>query len=109
MGKNTYICGMRVITKKRLNIFTEEYPDSKASLKFWYDIISENSFFSAQEVIQHFRTADYAGNDRIVFNIAHNKYRLIAKFKFHQRAQRVYIRFIGTHNEYDKIDDIENI
>lgn len=100
---------MRVITKKRLNDFIEEYPDAKTSLKFWYDTINENSYFSIQEVIQQFRTADYVGNGRIVFNIAHNKYRLIAKFKLHPKAQRVYIRFIGTHSEYDKIIDIENI
>ena len=100
---------MRIITKKRLNLFVEEHPDAKTALKFWYDTITENSFHTAQEVIQKFRTADYVGNDRIIFNIAHNKYRLIGKFKFHPRAQRVYIRFIGTHSEYDKIVDIENI
>ena len=100
---------MRVITKKRLNDFIEKYPDAKTSLKFWYDTVSENSYFTIQEVIQQFRTADFVGNERIIFNIAHNKYRLIAKFRFHPRAQRVYIRFIGTHSEYDKITDIENI
>jgi mRNA interferase HigB len=60
-------------------------------------------------VIQTFSTADYVGNERLVFNIARNKYRLIAKFRFHPRAQRIYIRFIGTHAEYDRIEDIENI
>lgn len=62
-----------------------------------------------QDVIQLFNTADYVGNERLVFNIAHNKYRLIAKFRFQMRAQRVYIRFIGTHAEYDKIKDIEHV
>ena len=100
---------MRVITKKRLSDFIEQYPDAKTSLKFWHDTVSENSYFTIQEVIQQFRTADYVGSERIVFNIAYNKYRLIAKFRFHVRAQRVYIRFIGTHSEYDKITDIENI
>lgn len=100
---------MRVITKKRLSDFIEQYPDAKTSLKFWYNTVSENSYFTIQEVLQQFRTADYVGNERFVFNIAHNKYRLIAKFRFHPRAQRVYIRFIGTHSEYDKITNIENI
>lgn len=71
--------------------------------------MTDNNFLTVQEVIQLFNTADYVGNDRIVFNIARNKYRLIAKFKFHARAQVVYIRFIGTHAEYDKITTIENI
>lgn len=100
---------MRIITKKRLNDFIKEYPDAKAALKFWYDTVIENSFYASQEVIQIFNTADYVGNDRIVFNIARNKYRLIAKFKFNPRAQVVYIRFIGTHKEYDEISDIANI
>lgn len=100
---------MRIITKKRLEDFGKEYPDAKASLKFWHDVISANNFYTAQEVIALFNTADYVGNDRLVFNIARNKYRLIAKFRFHPRAQRVYIRFIGTHAEYDNIEEIENI
>jgi mRNA interferase HigB len=109
LGKMFYICTMRVITKKRLNDFTKQYPDARASLKFWYDTVTENSFYAAQEVIQLFNTADYVGNERIVFNIARNKYRLIAKFKFHPRAQIVYVRFLGTHTEYDKITDITNV
>lgn len=100
---------MRVVTKKRINDFIKKYPDARASLTFWYDTVTENDFFTAQEVIEVFNTADYVGNDRIVFNIARNKYRLIAKFKFHARAQVIYIRFTGTHAEYDKITDIENI
>ena len=100
---------MRAITKKRLDDFVELYPDAKPSLKFWYDVIKSNNFYTTQEVIAVFKGADYVGNDRIVFNIARNKYRLIAKFKFHPRVQIVYIRFIGTHAEYDKIKDIQNI
>jgi mRNA interferase HigB len=100
---------MRIITKKRLEDFVKQYSDAKASLKFWYDVITDNNFHSAQEIIQVFNTADYVGNDRIVFNIARNKYRLIAKFKFHPRVQIVYIRLIGPHSEYDSIIDIQNI
>ena len=100
---------MRIITKKRLEDFTQKFPDAAASLKFWYDIIKANNFYSAQEITALFKTADYVGNDRIVFNIAHNKYRLIAKFKFHPRVQIVYIRFLGTHAEYDKIPEIQQV
>jgi len=92
-----------------LEVFGKEYPDAKISLKFWYDIVTANSFYSVQDVIQVFNTADYVGNERLVFNIAHNKYRLIAKFRFHMRAQRLYIRFIGTHAGYNKIKDIEHV
>lgn len=100
---------MRIITKKRLEDFINDYPDATASLKFWHDTIKTADFYSAQEIIILFKGADYIGNDRIVFNIARNKYRLIVKFEFHPRAQRAYIRFIGTHTDYDKIKDIKNI
>lgn len=89
--------------------FINDYPDATASLKFWHDTIKMADFYSAQELILLFKGSDYVGNDRIVFNIARNKYRLIIKFEFHPRAQRAYIRFIGTHAEYDKIKDIKNI
>ena len=100
---------MRIITKKRLETFIETYPDSKSSLKFWFDVIKSSNFYSVQEVVKVFNSADFVGNDRIVFNISRNKYRLIAKFQFHPKAQLVFIRFIGTHAQYDKIEAIELI
>ncbi len=100
---------MRIITKKRLEEFASLYPDSAVPLKFWHDVIKSNNFSTPQEVISIFNTADYVGNDRLVFNIARNKYRLIAKFEFHPKAQLVFIKFVGTHSEYDAIHDIKNI
>ncbi len=90
-----------------MRTFWEEYPDARASLEFWYDTIENTSFETPNEVIGHFNNADTVGNGRIVFNIARNKYRLIAKFQY--EIQFVFVRFIGTHKEYDKIEDIENI
>jgi mRNA interferase HigB len=55
-----------------------------------------------QDVKETFRSADYAGNDRYVFNIKGNKYRLVALIHFNRRT--LYIRFIGTHREYDDVD-----
>lgn len=100
---------MRIITKRTLDEFCEKHPDATASIKTWYDNVRANNFHSPQEVVAYFNSADPVGNNRIVFNIARNKYRLIAKFEFHPRLQRVYIRFINTHAEYDKISDISNI
>lgn len=100
---------MRIITKKRLEEFAVLYPDAVVSLKFWYDVVKNNNFNTPQEVIAVFNTADYVGNNRIVFNIFRNKYRLIAKFEFHPKAQLAFIKFVGTHQEHDAIDDIKNI
>jgi mRNA interferase HigB len=100
---------MRIITKARLEAFAARYPDAAVPLKFWFDVVKSSNFLTPHEVIAVFNTADYVGNNRIVFNIARNKYRLIAKFEFHPKAQLVFIKFVGTHQEYDAIDDIKNI
>ena len=65
------------------------------------------SFETPNQVIRHFKGADTVGNGRIVFNIARNKYRLIAKFEYEKKL--VFVRFIGTHKEYDNIKDIAHI
>lgn len=100
---------MRIITKKRLDEFIAVYPDAAVPLKFWYEIVKGKALFTPKEVTDIFNTADYIGNNRIIFKIARNKYRLIAKFEFHPKIQLIFIRFIGTHKEYDAIDDIKNI
>lgn len=97
---------MRILSKATLRKFWEEYPDSKASLEFWYETVENASFQTPHEVIASFKGADTVGNGRIVLNIAHNKYRLIVKFEY--QHQFAFVRFIGTHSAYDKIDDIEN-
>jgi mRNA interferase HigB len=100
---------MRILTKKRIDEFIKKHPDAGKSLLFWFETISRLEFLSPKAVIFVFNTADYVGNGRMVFNIAHNKYRLVAKFEFSQKIQLVFVRFIGTHQEYDAIDDIQNI
>ena len=98
---------MRIITKGALKEFWEQHPDAEQELKYWYDKIKNASYNSPNEVILDNPKADTVGNNRVVFNICHNKYRLIALFRYN--LQRVYIRFIDTHKEYDKIQDIKNI
>jgi len=98
---------MRIITKGTLKVFWEQYPDAEQELKYWYDKMRNASYQSPNEVIRDNPKADTVGNGRIVFNICRNKYRLIALFRYN--IQRVYIRFIDTHKEYDKIQDIQNM
>lgn len=71
------------------------------------EIIEDVTFSSPNEVISIFKGADTVGNSRIVFNICFNKYRLVAKFEY--TRQLVFVRFLGTHKEYDKITDIKNL
>jgi mRNA interferase HigB len=71
---------MRIFTKARLREFWELYPDAEPSLKTWFEVNEEYEFNSPNEVISLFKGADTVGNNRIVFNICRNKYRLIAKY-----------------------------
>ena len=98
---------MRIFTRATLRDFWNKTPDARPALEFWYDTIEKTSFQNPSEVIKFLRNADTVGNGRIIFNITHNKYRLIAKFEYEK--QLVFVRFIGSHSDYDKIEDIKNI
>ncbi|WP_108867391.1 type II toxin-antitoxin system HigB family toxin [Aquimarina aquimarini] len=93
---------MKVFSRGTLRDFWDEYPDSKISLIAWYEIFSKRKFSNPNEIKSLFGSADFVGDNKIVFNICGNKYRLIVKFRY--QAQFALIQFIGTHKEYDKID-----
>lgn len=96
---------MRIVTYKRIKEFIEIHADSENSLNFWYHTVMAKNWDNINELRQDFNTVDYVGNHRFVFNIKGNDYRLVAIISFN--AKKVYIRFIGTHSEYDKIKDIK--
>lgn len=93
---------MVVISHRTVRVFFEKHIDSKEALNNWFTIIEEGDFANLSELRAVFNSVDYVGNDRYVFNIKGNKYRLIALIHFAVRT--VYILFIGTHAQYDKID-----
>lgn len=98
---------MRVIAHKRLREHWEKpgRGDSEQPLKSWYAVVRHTSWAHFADVKVQFRSASAVG-ERVVFNIAGNKYRLVAyiNYAFHT----VYIRFVGTHREYDDLD-VEDI
>lgn len=98
---------MRVIAKKTLVAFYEKHADAKTALEDWHTRTEKANWTCFTDVRNSFGSADSVGNGRYVFNIKGNQYRLVALILF--RIKMVYIRFIGTHNEYDQIKDIENI
>ncbi|RYU97430.1 type II toxin-antitoxin system HigB family toxin [Emticicia agri] len=93
---------MRIIAIKTLKEFIDKYPDSQASIQEWIKKMSKGNYKTPQEVIIEYKDADFVGNTRIVFNISRNKYRMIVAFRYDK--QICWIKFIGTHAEYDKID-----
>jgi mRNA interferase HigB len=76
--------------------------DAEQPLRAWVRVVKAAEWSRPNDVKTMFRTADVVGNDRVIFNIGGNKYRLVVAV--HYRGKRVYVRFIGTHKEYDKID-----
>lgn len=93
---------MRIIAKKILREFWEKHIDSEQQLKAWYQETSKAEWLNSNAIKIEYPTASIIGNNRVVFNIKGNKYRLIVKINFHYHV--VWIRFIGTHAEYDKIN-----
>lgn len=93
---------MRIVTFKRIQEFSDEYPRAKAALEDWYHKTCRAEWHNLNDIKKSFSAADYVGNSRFVFNIKGNNFRLVAIVIF--ASQKVYIRFIGTHTEYDKID-----
>lgn len=93
---------MRIVAKNTLKEFWETYTDSKIGLITWYEKMNNSEYDTPQKVITDFKGADYVGNERIVFNIAGNKYRLIVSFNYDFKT--CWIKFVGTHKDYDKID-----
>jgi mRNA interferase HigB len=93
---------MRVIAKKILREFWERKTDSKEQLKTWYKESSKAIWTSPMDLKSEYPKASILKNGRVVFNICGNKYRLIVQINFLRHW--VFIRFIGTHEDYDKIN-----
>lgn len=93
---------MRVIAKKILREFWEEHSDSKEQLKTWYKEASKAKWISPNDIKSEFPKASILKSGRVVFNIFGNHYRLVTQINYLRSS--VFIRFIGTHGEYDKID-----
>ncbi|MEO7211191.1 type II toxin-antitoxin system HigB family toxin [Mucilaginibacter sp.] len=93
---------MVVISYSKLRDFYELHADSKDALNNWYRLVSQADWGNFHEIKAMFNSVDSVGSDRFVFDIRGNNYRIVAMIFFDIRT--VYIRFIGTHKQYDKID-----
>ena len=93
---------MRLIARKTLRTFWDRYPDSQSSLQAWYADVKQAIWRTPTDITAVYRTASILPNNRLVFNIKGNQYRLVVAI--HYAYALVYIRFIGTHHDYDQID-----
>lgn len=93
---------MRVISRKPLREFAAKHPSAKAPLDAWYAEACRADWVSFADVKARYGSADVVADNRVIFNIGGNKYRLIAKLAY--RSRTLYVRFVGTHAEYDQTD-----
>jgi len=98
---------MKIADKTVLDNFMDKHADTRNPINKWIDIVENNNFNNHNELKSIFPYADYVGNGRYVFNIKGNKYRFVVLVVF--IAGFMQIRFCGTHAQYDKIKNIENI
>ena len=92
----------RIFAKSTLRKFWEKHADSEQYLKTWYDTALNSAWKTPQDIKNEFAKSSILKNGRVIFNIKGNKYRLVVRFNFEK--QWAFIRFIGTHEEYDRID-----
>ncbi len=93
---------MRIIAKKVLRDFWEVHSDSEQQLKSWYQECSKAEWSGPGQIKLEYPTASFLADNRVVFNIKGNHYRLIVRINYDY--QMMWIRFIGTHAEYDKVN-----
>ena len=93
---------MRIIARSTLREFWERHTDTEDALKAWYQDANQTQWKTPEEIKSVYASASIVANNRVVFNIKGNQYRLIVAINY--RFGIVYIRFIGSHREYDKID-----
>ena len=93
---------MRVIALRALRDFWEKHPQAEVPLRAWYAIASRADWRSPADVKAAYRAASFLGGNRVVFNIKGNEFRLVVAV--HYNRGLVFVRFVGTHQQYDRIN-----
>jgi len=96
---------LRILAKKILREYWEKHSAIEEQLKSWYQETSKSNWLNPNYVKDEFPNARLISNNRVIFNIKGNQYRLIVRVNY--KYQMVYVRFIGSHEEYDKIDPLK--
>ena len=97
-----YLCNVRVISKKTLREFWQKHSDCEERLKAWHKEAEEATWKTPQHIKNDYPSASFLQDNRVVFNISGNNYRLVVKIEYEFRT--IYIRFVGTHDDYNRID-----
>jgi mRNA interferase HigB len=95
---------MRIIALKTLRLFWEQHPDARQALQAWYRDAKRTTWTTPADIRTAYRNASFVGHNRVVFDIRGNQYRLVVAINYAHDS--VYIRFIGSHQDYDHIDAV---
>lgn len=93
---------MRVIAISTLRAFWEKHPDAQTPLRAWYALASRAQWKSPADIKQAYRNASFTTNNRVVFNVNGNDYRLVVLVRYDKGL--LFVKFVGTHAQYDKIN-----
>jgi mRNA interferase HigB len=93
---------MRVIAISRLKAFWQKHPNAMVPLQSWYAIASRAKWETPADVKADYRSASFLAGNRVVFNVKGNDYRLVVVAHYNRGV--LYVRFVGTHAQYDQID-----
>ena len=93
---------MRIVARRALREFWERHPDAEQPLRAWYQDARKADWRSPSDIMRVYSNASIVGENRVVFNISGNRYRLVVAINY--RYEVCYIRFVGTHQQYDRID-----
>lgn len=94
---------MQIVARRTLRVFWEKHPQAETPLRVWYAMADRAAWASPADVMRQFgATVDFVADNRLVFDISGNKYRLVVHVSY--RFKRVLVKFVGTHAAYDHID-----
>lgn len=93
---------MHIISLKPLRSFWIVHPDAEQPLRAWYAVARRANWRTPADIRADYGNASFVGNNRVVFNIKGNDYRLIVLVEYHKG--KLFVRFVGTHSDYDRID-----
>jgi len=93
---------LRIFSHSTLVAYWKKHPDAEAPLRAWYKEAKRAAWRGPADVRASYRSADFVGSNRVIFNVAGNKYRLVAWVEYEFFG--AYVRFVGSHAEYDRID-----
>jgi mRNA interferase HigB len=96
---------VQVIALRTLRFFWRRNPQAERPLRAWYSLVSKATWTAPSDIKDQFgASADFVADNRVIFDIGGNKFRLVARISYEYRA--VQVKFVGTHAEYDKIDPV---